>query len=105
MGSAGFDRDDVVAALEELKNTLERMEKALASGPWLIGDEFTLADIVVMPTIDRLVDLGLSADWPTRFPRVSDWYVRLQRRPAFRKTYSAGSRLSENMTIRPLAWT
>jgi glutathione S-transferase len=105
MGSAGFDRDDVVAALEELKNTLERMEKALASGPWLIGDELTLADIVVMPTIDRLADLGLSADWPTRFPGVSDWYARLQRRPAFRKTYSAGSRLSENMTIRPLAWT
>jgi glutathione S-transferase len=105
MGSAGFDRDDVAPALEELKNTLERMEKALASGPWLIGDELTLADIVVMPTVDRLADLGLAADWPTRFPGVSDWYARLQRRPAFRNTYSAGSRLSETMTIRPLTWT
>jgi glutathione S-transferase len=103
--AAGFDRDDVAAALEELNNTLERMEKALVSGPWLIGDELTLADIVVMPTIDRLADLGLSGDWPIRFPGVSDWYARLQRRPACRKTYSAGSRLSENMAIRPLAWT
>ena len=105
MGSAGFDRDDVAAALEELNNTLERMEKELASGPWLIGAEFTLADIVLMPTIDRMADLGLSGDWPIRFPGVSDWYARLQQRPAFKKTYSAGSRLSENMAIRPLART
>jgi glutathione S-transferase len=81
------------------------MEKELASGPWLIGAEFTLADIVLMPTIDRMADLGLSGDWPIRLPLVSDWYARLQQRPAFKKTYSAGSRLSENMAIRPLAST
>ena len=72
MGPEGFNQEDVEAALEELNGTLHRMETALSTGPWLIGDEFTLADVVVMPTIDRLADLGLADDWPNRFTNVSD---------------------------------
>jgi glutathione S-transferase len=104
MGTEGFGRDDVEASLDELDHTLQRMQAALANGPWLMGEDFTLADIVVMPAIDRLADLGLAKMWEEHYPRVTGWYARLQERPAFAKAYSPGSRLSEGMKIKPLAW-
>jgi len=103
MGPEGFGRAEVEESLEELTRTLERMQAALADGPWLMGADFTLADIVVTPSIDRMADLGLAAMWEKDFPRVADWYRRLQTRPSFVKTYYKGSRLSEGMPIRPLA--
>ena len=79
------------------------MEAALEreGGPWLMGPDYTLADIVVTPSIDRMNDLGLSAIWAKK-PRVTAWYARMQARPAFQKAYFPGSRLSEFMTFKPL---
>lgn len=103
MGPQGFSQEDVAASLDELKRTVERMEAALEreGGPWLMGPDYTLADIVVTPSIDRMNDLGLSAIWAKR-PRVTAWYARMQARPAFQKAYFPGSRLSEFMTFKPL---
>jgi glutathione S-transferase len=91
MRSGGFSDEEMNAAMEKLRQTVERMEKALGSGPWLIGDQFTLADVSVMPTIVRLEDLGLSSVW-SDLPGVQGWYRRLQERPAFAKAYYEGSR-------------
>ena len=39
--------------------TCRRMDEAIAkNGPWLMGEQFTLADVLVMPSIDRMADLG-----------------------------------------------
>jgi glutathione S-transferase len=103
MGSEGFNKEDVEASLDELNRTLERMQMALAKGPWLMGRDFTLADICVLPSIDRLADLGLARMWEDHFPRVTEWYVGFQARPSFARTYRLGSRLSEGMKIRPLS--
>jgi glutathione S-transferase len=103
MGPQGFDAEDVAASLEELDNTLKRMEAALAAGPWLMGGDYTLADIVVTPSIDRMADLGLGMAWPRTYPRVTAWYDRMQTRPAFKAAYYPGSRLSESMPIKPVA--
>jgi glutathione S-transferase len=102
MGPHGFDAEEVAASLDELDRTLQRMEAALARGPWLMG-AYGLADIVVTPSIDRMADLGLGRDWPQRHPRVAAWWGRMQARPAFQKAYYPGSRLSESMTIKPIA--
>jgi glutathione S-transferase len=91
MGRTGFSDQDVKDALEQLRQTLERMEESLADGDWLIGDDFSLADISVMPTVVRMEDLGLASMWRD-LPRVTDWYERLQARPSFAKTYYEGTR-------------
>jgi glutathione S-transferase len=104
MGSPkGFSRHDVEKALGELKETCRRMDEAIRNkGPWLIGEQFTLADILVMPSIDRINDLGLSYIWEEEFPGVTAWYQRLQEREAFRATYYQGSRVSDFLELRPL---
>lgn len=101
MGPQGFSDEDVAASLDELQRTVDRMEAALEKGSWLLGDDYTLADIIVTPSIDRMNDLGLSAMWSNR-PRVAAWYARMQARPAFKKAYGPGSRFSEIMPIKPL---
>ena len=101
MGTTGFKRAEVEAALEQISNTCARMDAALAHGPWLLGAQYTLADIVVTPSIDRMADLGYSGIWTEKYPRVTDWYARVQARPAFQKAFYKGTRMSETYTLAP----
>jgi glutathione S-transferase len=102
MSRKGFSKEDVEASLDQLDRTCARMEAALADGPWLMGRQYTLADIVVAPLIDRMADLGKADLWEGRYPRVTDWYARMQARPAFRETFYPGARVSEFLKLRPL---
>jgi glutathione S-transferase len=101
MGPTGFKKEDVEASLEQLSNTCKRMHEALGHGPWLLGEQYTLADIIVTPLIDRMADLGFSELWETKYPRVTGWYKRMQARPAFQATFYPGSRMSEFLPLRP----
>ena len=101
MGPTGFKRADVEAALEQIASTCARMDAALAKGPWLMGAQYTIADIVVTPSIDRMADLGYSHIWDEKYPRVADWYARMQARPAFQQAFYKGTRMSETFPLRP----
>ena len=78
------------AAVERLRQTLERMERSLRQTQWLANDIFTLADISIMPSVVRMEDLHLTYLWAG--PHVIDWYARLQQRPAFATTYYPSTR-------------
>ncbi len=103
MGPAGFSAADVAASVEQLSATLDRMEAALARGPWLLGDMYSLADIVVAPLVDRMVDLGLD-DVPgaPRRPAVDAWRARMAERPAYQRAFPKGARLSEFLKVTPV---
>jgi glutathione S-transferase len=101
MGPAGFSKADVEASLEQLGETCRRMHEALAAGPWLIGARYSLADIIVAPLIDRMADLGFAGIWEGPYPRVADWYERMQARPAFQATFYPGARMSEFLPLSP----
>lgn len=94
MGRDGFGTDRYDASLEQLSQTITRMDKALAEQEWLCGPKMTLADICVIPTIDRMQDLGLSELWD-QAPNVQRWWANLQTRDSFKKTYYPGTRVSE----------
>jgi len=91
MGRGGFSDADVNEALEKLGQTLARMEAALEAGPWLMGDQYTIADASITPSIVRLDDIGLPKMWKD-LPRVKSWYRRVQDRPNFSVAYMPGSR-------------
>ena len=104
MGSPkGFSKEAIDKSLGELSETCRRMDEAIAKdGPWIMGGQFTLADVLVMPSIDRMADLGLASIWEGKYPRVAQWYERLQARPAFQATYYPGSRVSDFLPLQPL---
>ncbi len=60
------------------------MDAALSETLWLAGDEYSLADIDVIPYIWRLSNLQLGALWANR-PNVTAWFDRIAARPAFRE--------------------
>jgi glutathione S-transferase len=74
------------ATIEEL---LDHVERTLAPGPWIVGGQFTLADIAIAPYMFRLAALGAGQFWSkTRRPRVDAWYDELAARAAFKAAVS-----------------
>lgn len=104
MGRQGFDDAQIKASLERLRTTVERMDRALASGgPWLLGAQLTIADACIAPLIDRMNDLGLSWLWD-RAPHVADWFARWRARPSYKATFYFGARLTDiDPTVRDRA--
>jgi len=94
MGPKGFAGEDFSAALEQIHDTAKRMDASLAQGPWLLGETYSLADVILAPLLDRMADLGFADLWDKDFPSVTDWYKRLQDRPAFKRAFFDGTRLS-----------
>ena len=96
MGQTGFDEADIAKAIDDIRDTVERMEGALAdAGPWIMGAQYTLADICVAPLIDRMEDLGLEQIWEADRPQVTSWFGRMKERSAYRTAYYEGARFSE----------
>ena len=97
MGQVGFPKEDIEAAFEDLRNTYARMEKALgeSGGPWTMGGQFTLVDVYLVPTIDRMEDLGYADMWK-QLPRVTGWWLRIKARPTYQATYYKGARFSDS---------
>ena len=100
MGRTGFTQARYDEAMHKLRQTLVRMEGALARTPWVTGDGFGLADICLVPTVDRMQDLGLGDTWAD-LPAVTDWWARVQARKSYARTYPQGSRLSEIYVVAP----
>ena len=101
MGPTGFTDEDIEESFDQITKTAQRMEEALDNGPWLLGDMYTLADVIIAPLIDRMADLGFSHLWERTCPHVTDWFARIQARPAFAKAFYPGARLTEFLAIRP----
>jgi len=96
LAKKGFSQQETEESQDRLQQAVDRVDAALAAHgkPWIMGDRLTIADACLMPTIDRMADLGLARAWDKR-PKLAAWYERYQARPAFAKTYYPGTRLSD----------
>lgn len=93
LNRTGFSDEEYDNSLRQLSATIERMERALErEGPWLVGTQYTIADICMVPTFQRMEDLGMAEMWAGA-PGVADWYARMKDRPAYRTAFYPGSRL------------
>jgi glutathione S-transferase len=96
MGRKGFPQKDMDEALARLRRTYERMDAEIAKtgGPWLLGKDISLADVMAMPALVRMADLGQDTAWQD-LPRVQRWFEAIRAHPAFVPTYYPGSLLTE----------
>ena len=70
--------DELAKSRETIEDLLDHLERILDRGPWVVGDQFTLADIAVAPYMFRLSALGADQFWShNRRPKVNEWYARL----------------------------
>ena len=96
MGTDGFSDAEIQTALDNLQQSVDRWDAALEAngGPWIMGEQLTIADACYLPSIDRMDDLGLSSQWADR-PHMAAWYERIKARPSYATTFYPGARLSE----------
>lgn len=96
MGTDGFTEAEMQNAFDNLQQAVDRVDAALAGhgGPWIMGEQLTIADACYLPTVDRMDDLGLAHQWDER-PRLAAWYARIKDRPSYAATFYPGARLSE----------
>ena len=71
-------------ARRKLVLMLDKMEQSLGRHAWLVGDNYSLADISVVPFVKR-IDEEIAPDEVSdrKHPRVLAWWQRVQSRPAF----------------------
>lgn len=80
-----YTDEEKAAALQGLLQLAERMEAMLAShaGEWLMGAQYTLADIAAVPFIARIAELAPDAIAAANSPRLAAWWSLIEQRPAF----------------------
>lgn len=74
------DAEKRAEALKVLVAPFNVLDAALATQPYLIGNDFTVADLNVAAVISRAIDMDLSA-----VPNLKAWLMRCLDRPAARK--------------------
>ena len=96
MNKTGFNSDETSEALDRLDTAAHRVSEALKyhGKDWIMGDMLTIVDAAYMPTVDRMIDIGLG-DIIDRYPVLDHWYNRYASRYAFTKTYYKGARLTD----------
>lgn len=72
------------SALQQYLDVMQQAETLLADGPWLCGQQFTLADCALTPYVLRFDHLGQRALIERRFPRIAQWYGAVQQRPSWK---------------------
>ena len=96
MNKTGFSAEETTEALDRLDTAAQRVAEALEGHgkDWIMGDMLTIVDAAYMPTVDRMIDLGLGDMIDSR-QALKAWYDRYASRGAFSKTYYKGSRLTD----------
>lgn len=83
----GFDAPFMRSAVGMYESVLDDMDRALEHSPWLVGEQFTLADVALTPYVERLNRLGFSQIWESSRPHVARWFDRVQARPSFKVAF------------------
>ena len=79
----GLDAPLVVDSLHQHQKLLDDIEVAIEDGPYLAGEQWSVADGAATPYVWRLDKLKLARMWNDR-PDVRAWYDRVRSRPSFK---------------------
>lgn len=92
----GFGAAEYQDALDKIRQTCERIDAAIEKdgGPWVLGDLFSIVDITLTPSIQRMADLGYAHLWAD-LPRMVQWFADIKARPSFAIAFYPGTNLSE----------
>lgn len=80
------DRAAIDQALPALSEQIAILDQAVATTGHLVGDQFTLADVFLMPILHRLGQAPEGADILARNASLSAYYARHAERPSFLHT-------------------
>jgi GST-like protein len=74
------------------------LNRRLGGRDYILGDEYSIADIASYPWIVPYERQGQNLD---EFPHLKAWFERIKARPATRKAYEIGETYRTNPTVTP----
>jgi glutathione S-transferase len=81
-------------ALGVLAAPFKVLDTAVSQNPYLLGSDFTVADVNVAAVINRAVDMDLSP-----WPHLKDWLTRCLERPAARKALALRAKSDRETSV------
>lgn len=84
--ASGLDTPAFAPALRAFAALVDDIDRAVAGSEWLVGSDFSLAEISVAPYITRLDMLAMEGLWARgRRPAFERWWQRVQARPSWQR--------------------
>ncbi|OHV76006.1 glutathione S-transferase family protein [Rhizobium sp. LCM 4573] len=78
--------DDMAAKMpKNLRDCFALIENEYLAGPWVMGENYTVADAYLFTMSDWLAGAGVDI---AEFPRVADHYRRMKERPAVQRAFA-----------------
>lgn len=102
----GLEAPDVLDSVRIYRKTILDMEAALEQHPWVAGDQFSLADICLVPYFQTVKQFSWEAMYQD-CPRVSDWVERCMNRSSYQEGVASdftAQKLSELQEKGQAAW-
>lgn len=89
-GSRWADDEQAIAAMQQkvasnMRDGFAQIEQHYLAGPWVLGEQFSVADIYLFVVASWLKSDGVEI---SEFPKVADHYRRMLSRPAVNKALS-----------------
>jgi glutathione S-transferase len=80
----------IARGLSQADTVLRTLTSLKSPGPWLLGDQLTLADLHAAPIIGYFVKVSEGQRLLAEFPEIWNWWTRIAARPSFGVTEKAG---------------
>ncbi|MER9303287.1 glutathione S-transferase family protein [Mesorhizobium sp. M0496] len=76
----------IASGLSQASKALQTLSSLKAPGPWLLGDQLTLADFYAAPIMGYFVKVAEGQSLLAEFPEIQAWWERISARSSFVRT-------------------
>jgi glutathione S-transferase len=83
------DEGEIAAALPKAETALTALEQLIDGNPYLAGDRLSLADLLLIPIYDYIVQIPDGQKLLEATPNLRRWWDRVRSRPSVAKTKPA----------------
>lgn len=80
------DETLIASGLSQASTALRALSSLKAPGPWLLGDQLTLADLHAAPIVGYFVKVPDGQSLLAKFPEIQAWWDRISARASFPRT-------------------
>lgn len=86
VATEGFTDAQINKAADDMRTTLKTVDEwAAEGGEWLLPEQYSLADLSLVPFVQRIFNLAPELAQHSAYPALSAWYARMLDRPAVKR--------------------
>jgi glutathione S-transferase len=88
MSQGGFTEVEIEAAYTLMRSCLQKIDTQVRDTLWLAGASFSLADLAMLPFVDRMANLRPEFLEGVERAAMRDWLARSRQRPSFERAFA-----------------